>query len=165
MKKLVRESIGDILKPKSEKEIIDNLKNADPYELFWKESSPVNFRGEEDVKFRDIEDSCNKDEWKSYPIEALPLIFQIWKDFKKRFPENVTKKLRGNDLGSMGTSVDFSAEINNRVIWVQSFPKNTVMFKISPFKKIRDRELKKLILSNNYMLTNMNQYHKLIDRL
>lgn len=141
--KFVSESLGDILKPKSKEEIAVDLKDADPYGLYGTLMLPGN----------------------PYPIEAQPLVFQIWNDFKDRFPESVTEQLKGENLGSFGTSVQFSAELNGRSIWVTTMPKNIVMFKIYPFKKIRDRELKKIISANNYMLENMDQYHKVIQHL
>jgi hypothetical protein len=142
---IVRESIGKILKPKSEEEILSQLKDADPYEIFWNE---------------DID-------WRTLPIEKLPLIFQIWDDFSKRFPASIQRKLRGEDMGTFGKSVEFDAKLDGREIWVKdkfdSTGRNEVMFKIYPFKKIR--KLKDIIIANNYMLENMDQYHTMINKI
>jgi len=142
VKKLVSESLGDILKPKSTEEIQANMKYADPYDFYHIEGPP----GE-----------------KPWPIEIQPLIFQIWDDFKREFPQYVTDALKAEHMGSMGKHVEFSAEKDGRKMWIKTMPGNEVMFKIFPFKKIRG--LKDIRIANNYMLQNMDQYHILVSKI
>lgn len=147
--KLVKESLRDILKPKTQEDILDLLKGADPCDIIWSENI----------------------DWKDVPIDKLPLIFQVWEDFSKRFPESITRRLRGCRMGSMGKYVGFDALMSSRTktkkddreIWVKDMPNGEVMFKMYPFKKIKP--LKDIILANNYMLENMDQYHTLVKHL
>ena len=143
--KFVYEAIGDILKPKNREEIIKNLQNLDPIKFYERYDYLTNFFGGK------------------IPFKYHPLIGQIYHDMRKRYGDQITY-LKEEDLGSMGKSIEFSAIIKERHIWVnQSEHQIDIMFKIWPFKRIK--KLKHIRLANNYMIENIEQYNELIKYL
>ncbi len=137
----VNESIRDKMTPKPTEDIVKNLKNMNPV----------------------LYNKYKKDLGVDIPEESEPLIYQVWRDMKKRFP-NETSELHLRDLGSFGQDMEFNSVIDNRSIYVShSEISDNVMFKIYPFKKIR--RLEDLIVANNYMLENIEQYNEMIEEL
>lgn len=147
--KLVKESIGDVLKPKSEEDVMKDFYDITPSHF------PV------------LQMEFRKKFGKPIPTEYCPLIVQIYRDMSvsSKFDDMETiSKLYVQGVGSFGTSLCFDIHGKRREIWVkQSDDISYVMFKIHPFVKVR--ELKHIIVANNYIIKTFDQYKILSEKI